>query len=157
MLFGLSVLALVAAAVVVTVLLVRPNEPAPVPLPQPESFAVTGAIVVEADILTSAQEVGGACVPEDGYDDIHAGTQVTVKDATAKVVALGKLQAGTVAELYGEDALPALLGFASKCTFSFTVTDVPGGQEIYSVEVSHRGDVRFSREQLNEELALTLG
>jgi hypothetical protein len=52
--------------------------------------------------------------------------------------------------------MPALLAYASKCTFVFTVDSVPGGQQIHSVEVSHRGDLQYTRAQLDQPLALTL-
>ena len=157
LLAGAAVIALVAVAVLVTLLVTRPKQqPAPAAAP-PAPFTVTGAIVVPADILSSGQAVGESCATDDGYDDIQAGAQVTVKDAAGTVVAVGRLQAGTVAELYGEGDMPALLGYASKCTFAFDVTNVPAGQQIYSVEVSHRGELQYNRDQLDQPLALTLG
>lgn len=153
---GAAVIVLVAAAVLVTLLVTRPKQQ-PTPAAPPAPFTVTGAIVVPADILSSGQAVGESCATDDGYGDIQAGAQVTVKDAAGTVVAVGRLQAGTVADLYGEGDMPALLGYASKCTFAFNVTNVPAGQQIYSVEVSHRGELRYDRDQLDQPLALTLG
>ena len=99
--------------------------------------------------------MGGACVTDDGYSDISDGAQVTVEDSTGKAIALGTLQAGHVSELFGPGT--AVEGMAYRCVFGFTVNDVPAEEKIYSVEVSHRGKVNFTREKLNGPIALTLG
>lgn len=157
----LGVVMLVAGAVVTTLLVTRTQQPTATPRSAtPAAVApltVTGDIVVSADVLSSGQAVGESCATADGYDDIRTGAQVAVRDAAGKVLAIGTLEPGTVAELYGEDALPALLGYASKCNFEFTVKGVPDGQQIYSVEVAHRGAVQYQRAQLDAVLALTLG
>lgn len=121
----------------------------------PASLTVTGTITVAADSMSSEQEMGGACVTDDGYSDIESGAQVTVADASGKALALGALEAGRVSEVFDEGT--AVEGMASLCVFGFTVKDVSPSEAIYSVEVSHRGKVNFTREKLNESVALTLG
>lgn len=120
----------------------------------PTTFSVNGTITLVADSLNSEQAMGGACVTDGGYDDIRTGAQVSVRDEASKVIALGRLDAGHVAEQFTEGAL---VGYAYKCVFGFTVADVPEGHSIYSVEVSHRGELQYARADLNSALALSLG
>jgi hypothetical protein len=116
---------------------------------------VTGTITVEADSMSSEQAMGGACVTDGGYSDIRTGAQVTMADSSGKALALGALDSGHVSEVF--DPGTAVEGMASQCVFGFTVSDVPAGEKIYSVEVSHRGKVNFTRDKLNEPITLTLG
>jgi hypothetical protein len=74
--------------------------------------------------------------PGGGYSDISDGAQVAVADSTGKTLALGELSGGT----YGPDGI----------VFSFHVDDVPDA-DIYSIEVTHRGAVKFSRKQLESD------
>jgi hypothetical protein len=79
-----------------------------------------------------------------GYDDIHEGTSVTVRDESGKTVAIGRLQRGDCS--------------GGGCVYPFVVEDVPVGSKFYEVEVSHRGGVTFSRQDLDESGAeLSLG
>lgn len=90
------------------------------------------------------------CVPQDGYNDIHRGAQVTITDASGKVIGLTELKGGTLwtkgAKVYGD----------THCEFDFDAV-VPGGQSFYGVEVAHRGVVRYRASDLSERLHLTLG
>jgi hypothetical protein len=121
----------------------------------PASFKVSGTITVAADSMSSEQAMGGVCVTDGGYSDIRTGAQVTVEDSAGKAIALGALQAGHVSEVF--DSGTAVEGMASLCVFGFRVNDVPAGEQIYSVEVSHRGKLNFTRDKLNEPISLTLG
>ncbi|MGW4110058.1 hypothetical protein ACWEFJ_04200 [Actinosynnema sp. NPDC004786] len=86
----------------------------------------------------------GECAGYRGYDDIAEGAQVTVYDASGKAVALGKL---SNAQYEG-----------SVCSFEFVVGNVPLGENIYQVEVSHRGKVSYTFEQAKAgKVALSLG
>lgn len=60
---------------------------------------------------------------------------MTVSDAAGTVVATGALRPGT--------------GLSSGCLFPFTVNDVPTTSDSYSVEVGHRGEVTFGRDDLD--------
>ncbi|MFI5713380.1 hypothetical protein [Kribbella sp. NPDC051620] len=121
----------------------------------PATITVSGTITVSADSMSSEQAMGGACVTDDGYSDISSGAQVRVEDSAGKVIALAALQAGHVSEVFGPGT--AVEGMAYLCVFGFTVNDVPAEEKIYSVEVTHRGKISFTREKLNEPIALTLG
>lgn len=121
----------------------------------PATLTVAGTVTVEADTMSSEHAMGGACVTDGGYSDIRTGAQVTVADSAGKAIALGALESGYVTEVFGPGT--AVEGMAYKCSFGFTVNDVPSSEQIYSVGVSHRGKVNFTRDKLNEPLALTIG
>lgn len=71
-----------------------------------------------------------------GFDDIAVGTQVVVEDATTgAVLATTSLTGGTLG--------------TTGCTFDFDV-EVPEAA-FYRVEVSHRGEVAFSRQDLETQ------
>jgi hypothetical protein len=109
------------------------------PSPTPAVFTIHGSITI-AGLWNGPGEV---CRTSGGYDDIKAGTQVTVTDAAGKVIALGDLDAGVSSK--------------TGCEFDFSVTGVPDGSDFYSVEVAHRGELRYTRADLNSPLSLTLG
>lgn len=85
------------------------------------------------------------CQPDDGYDDIMAGAQVTVSSPSGDVIAVGRLGKGRRAPQ----------GYA--CRFRFTVDGIPDGLPLYSVEVSHRGALTYDEAEMKAGLAFTLG
>lgn len=87
---------------------------------------------------------GSSCATTGGYADIRRGAQVVVTDASSATIALGQLGYGSWDRQKG-------------CVFLFTVADVPAGHRFYGVEVTHRGRLQFSAEQVAEPLALTIG
>jgi hypothetical protein len=124
------------------------------PSPTPTGFTIQGTVTVEAGISADG-DLGGSCVTDGGYSDIRSGAQVTVKDGAGAVIALGALDPGkTIANREFSDGTGYL---ATKCVFGFTVTGVPDGQQFYAVEVSHRGELRYTRSDLDTALTLTLG
>lgn len=88
---------------------------------------------------TGGNAYAGNCQGENGYDDIHAGTEVTVSDASDKVVGLGSLVGGIVTKRNDVNV----------CGWTFTVTGLPKSA-FYKVEVSHRGQVTFPAAQLGD-------
>jgi len=78
-----------------------------------------------------------------GYSDIRQGAAVTVKDAAGKTLALSQLGAG--------------VPDGSACRFDFTVSDVPAGEKFYGVEVSRRGVVQYTEDQMRAGVTLSLG
>lgn len=90
------------------------------------------------------------CEPKAGYDDLTDGAQVTITNEKGDVVALGKLEA---AGLWADD--PEELVITSDCRFNFVVT-VPAGSQFYGVEITHRGVVRYSAEDLKQKIRLRL-
>jgi hypothetical protein len=126
------------------------NEPKATPSssPSPTTFTFSGTVTVEAGSGSEATD-GGDCVTDGGYSDISSGAQVTVTDEGGKIVALGNLDPGHTAEVVGT--------FASTCVFGFTVRSVPEGVAFYSIEIAHRGALRYTRSDLATPLALSLG
>lgn len=83
----------------------------------------------------------GGCEGRHGFDDMTEGADVTVYDATSKVVGSSSLEAGTHS--------------GSSCRWAFSVSDLPPSP-FYQVEVSHRGKVTIRRNDVGEA-DLTLG
>jgi hypothetical protein len=102
--------------------------------------------VVEQLGLGSENKVGQACTGTGGYTDLHAGTSVVVKNEDGKVLATGTLDAGKIVAL-------------ETCGFKFNVANVPDAN-FYQVEVSHRGEVTYSKKDLDDRrwnIDLSLG
>ena len=119
------------------------------PIAQPTATPTTPApIEVDGDLELMEEgrhpKFGRQCAAKSaGYDDITAGAQVTVTNEAGTVLAVGTLQNGT--------------GTGTGCKFPFTVT-VPPGHQFYGFEISHRGVIRYSEEQLRTTGAhLSLG
>ncbi|MER6627469.1 hypothetical protein ABT301_04385 [Streptomyces sp. NPDC000987] len=84
------------------------------------------------------------CSGTGGYSDIDFGTQVTVTDADGTLVAMGSLGLGEKTE--------------QGCEFPFTIDDITPGSKFYTVEISHRGGLTQTEEELRAGgLAFTLG
>ncbi|MEO3759783.1 hypothetical protein ABGB19_16035 [Mycobacterium sp. B14F4] len=103
-------------------------------------FTLEGALAVYSDVGLTG---GPGCRGTGGYSDIGPGTAVTVSDEDGTLLAKGALGAG-----YGEQGW---------CSWSFRVTDVPGGKKFYKVEASHRGEVNFTESEAREGVQLQLG
>lgn len=90
-------------------------------------------------------KLGRRCTGDGGYDDIGAGTPVTVYAPSGDVLAVGRLDEGRIEG-------------GGKCRFGFTVPLVPKGHPLYQVEVSHRGKIAVRAEVAETEGAqLSLG
>ncbi|MCE6999502.1 hypothetical protein LZG04_32520 [Saccharothrix sp. S26] len=108
----------------------------------PTAFELRGTLSLN-DGVTSVTS-SGECAGYRGYDDIYEGSQVTVYDAAGKAVGLGRLYNAQYS--------------AGSCVFEFTVGNVPLGDEIYQVEVSHRGKVSYKVEDAKSgRVSLSLG
>lgn len=107
----------------------------------PQPFSVSGFLTLESGgfIWSSATDV---CSGKDGYDDIHAGTQVVVSDASGTTIAIGELGTG----LARRD--PDNISRATECRFPFKVTGVPGGHEFYGLAIGRRGKLDFPRDRI---------
>jgi hypothetical protein len=77
-----------------------------------------------------------SCVGDGGYDDFREGTGVTVRDQAGAIIATGSLTGGR---------RPGSSG--NSCAFLFTIPGVPYSA-FYSVEVSHRGELEYSFEEM---------
>jgi hypothetical protein len=108
--------------------------------PLSRSFTVEGTITLDhGDFVTTDD----SCFGDGGYNDMHLGTQVVVTDAAQKTVAVGKIVAA-------EDTV-------TECRLTFRVEDVPRGEDFYGIEVSHRGRLQYTADDLEQPLTLSLG
>ncbi len=83
----------------------------------------------------------GSCAGNGGYDDLRDGAAVVVYNSTGAVV-------GTTT-LYGSSYdLESLSSRKITCTFKWELKNVPNDDGGYSVEVTSRGKVFFSSEEL---------
>lgn len=112
----------------------------------PTTFAVFGTLSLSG-AGNLGKGAGSPCHGDDGYDDIVGGAQVTIYDGSGKAIALGSLGDGTT-----------LQQTPWNCTFTIAVRDVPIQKDsnIYAVEVTHRGQVKFTQDEATS-IALTLG
>lgn len=84
------------------------------------------------------------CLLGSGYEDIVPGGQVTVTGDDGKTLAVGSLGQGKVAGIF-------------TCTLPFTIRGVPTGEKFYRVEVTHRGAVVETEQQMRSGPKLSLG
>jgi len=91
----------------------------------------------------SATFVGKECQGAGGYTDLVEGTPVVVRDGDGQVIGSGRFAAGrgTRTAKFGGISAP------SACVFAFTLKHVPDA-ETYSFQMSHRGGVVYTREEL---------
>ncbi|MGX1565615.1 hypothetical protein [Streptomyces sp. NPDC055506] len=104
-------------------------------------FSTDGTLTVAG--IGAGLEPEELCSGTGGYSDIDFGTQVNVTDA-GTLVAVGSLGFGEKTEL--------------GCEFPFTVGDIAPGSNFYTVEISHRGGLTQTEDELRAGgLAFTLG
>ncbi|MGW0777682.1 hypothetical protein ACWD01_29450 [Streptomyces sp. NPDC002835] len=108
----------------------------------PEPFMTDGSITLPS--VGAGLDNDALCSGTGGYSDIDLGTQVNITDATGTLVAHGSLGPGEKTE--------------AGCQFSFTINDITPGSKFYTVEVSHRGGLTQTEDELRMGgLAFTLG
>ncbi|WP_328644636.1 hypothetical protein OHS58_28815 [Amycolatopsis sp. NBC_00348] len=108
--------------------------------PSGDTFDLRGTFT-----LTSGGDGFGTCVGSGGYADIAGGAAVTVYDAAGSVLSRGALGTGR----------PAGMG---TCVFSLSAQSVPAGEQIYLVEVAHRGRTMVTPQDARDgNVALSLG
>ncbi|MFI9615370.1 hypothetical protein ACIHCM_27455 [Streptomyces sp. NPDC052023] len=119
-----------------------PSATAELPEDAMAPFSTDGTLTVAE--LGPGLDPGELCSGTGGYSDIDFGTQVTVTDAVGTLVAMGSLGFGEKTE--------------QGCQFPFTVDDITPGSKFYTVEVSHRGGLTQTEEELRAGgLGFTLG
>lgn len=117
------------------------------------TLTVTGTLTLAQSgvALVSRLNIGDACTSDSGgFSDITSGAQVRVTDEKNTLLATAALQDGKIVEDHS--------GFHN-CVFPFTVK-VPAGKAFYQFEVSHRGAISFSADDLkskNNTVALSIG
>ena len=120
---------------------------------------ITGTVTVKMlppDVTVSNPSEGDPCQSADEYDDVHQGSQVTVTGPSGDTLGFAELSAGRMHSTQPNSADPWISG---RCQFTFTVTGVDGGQKFYAVHVGNdnRGRVRFTQDQINHPVVLSLG
>lgn len=108
-----------------------------------KGFTATGTLTLSSPDGNGISG-GASCVGTGGFNDIREGTQVVIRDETGTTVGVGQLEAASAS-------------LSTRCTFAFTVDGVPTGADFYEVEISHRGGITFSQEELERGVSLTLG
>lgn len=104
------------------------------------TFTVTGIVTLS---LEDSINTGSTCYGDGGYSDMRVGAPVVVTDASQKTVALGTIVS---AEEVSEE-----------CRFAFRVENVPRGEDFYGIQISHRGRLQYSADDLERPLTLGLG
>jgi hypothetical protein len=102
-----------------------------------DAHTITG----ELELREGFSDMSEPCEGWSGYDDIHAGAPVLIKDAAGTVVGTGALEPGKLRIVDQQD-------FDTSCVFSFEVSDV-ADSDFYSVDVAGRGDLNYSRSELD--------
>ncbi len=95
--------------------------------------------------------MGAECEGREGYDDISVGAPVTVTNESGTTIATARLSQGEIVDTYRASVIT--------CEWSFAIEDVPDA-EFYDIEVSHRGTLTYSREEMEKmewEVAFELG
>jgi hypothetical protein len=108
------------------------GKPAAVEAAPDGTFTLNGEFVLTDGAIDDGT---GGCQGSGGYDDIGLGTSVTVYDAAGAVIATSEL------------VLSEFDRAAGTCTYDVSVPDVPGDQDFYQVEISHRGKIQLSAEE----------
>jgi hypothetical protein len=148
------------AALTCLVLASCATRPAAKPTPTPKPFSATGTISVPMDIGASLPlqdgkpAIGNPCIPKGGYSDVDEGAQVIVANGSGETVAVGELDGGGVQNGPAGNAF-----YQSVCEYPFTVSGIPSGSKFYSVHIgnANRGEQTYTRSQLEDGIALTLG
>src|ERR1700674_2922208 len=79
--------------------------------PGSSTHALVGTMTVN-NSMGSLQIIGGPCTGKQGFEDIHGGTAVVVKDQSSTILATGSLSDGTAPDRFS-------------CHFTFRVASVP--------------------------------
>lgn len=86
---------------------------------------------------------GKQCRGSGGYVDLGPGTRVVIRDSAGQVLGTGEFRRGK-----GSGEKKAIgYGAHAACVFTFVVKNVPD-TDAYSFQVSHRGAVAYTHEEL---------
>lgn len=120
----------------------------------PPTATINGVLILKGAFTG---KVGATkCSGSGGYSDITAGAQVVVYDPGGTTIATGALETGKPAALSDMGGLLSKQ-VAGECQFAFSVSGIPE-QTFYGVQVSHRGRMTYSAEQVGGMwITMTLG
>lgn len=125
--------AVIAAAITLTLVLL------------PGTFTATGSLVLvgstsEYSSIYDSEEISyganGSCHGVGGYSDLAVGTGVTIHGASGQLLSIGSIVSSA-----GDSGTDI-------CAFQFEVREIPAGEGPYTVEVSHRGEVAVTEDDL---------
>ena len=114
-----------------------------------QTHTVTGTLTLASngtrpiDQLAMSGKVIEACDYSDlgrENSDIYTGAQITLKNASGKLIAKGTLQGGTIVSLNGMGG----------CEFVFVLQDVPK-TEFYTVDLGTRKGISYSLKDMQEK------
>ena len=134
-----------AAAAVAGVMLARSDNAAEAKATPPRAATFTVYATMALTLGQFEHQPGQGCWGRGGYDDIAEGGQVVVSDATGATVGVGRLADARYDE------------FRGRCTFTIIIKGVRDGGQFYSIEVTHRGKVQYSRSDLEKTVTLSVG
>ena len=109
--------------------------------------------LIDSDIAGDWQSCSGT----GGYDDFGPGMDVTVRDGENEIIATGTTE--NLSSTEDADSEWASGDASYFCTVKFSIDSLPRA-EFYSIEVGHRGDLSYSRDELAEadwNVELSLG
>ena len=107
-----------------------PPDPAAQPPRPPYTLRGTVTLIATNNLNYDVPNVGRGCSGQGGYSDLTSGKQVTVTDASGKVIGVGQLSFGRAES-------------DVTCPFAFEVKGVPAA-DFYGIELQNRGTLRFS-------------
>ena len=121
--------------------------------PTPMGVSGTFTLFTGADSIYLLDDTspGAPCEGDGGYGDIGAGAPAKLTDEENTILAAETLGTG---ELLSED------GLVFGCDFKIAFTDVPMDRKFYSVEVAGRGEITYSRDEMEKsdwEISLSIG
>lgn len=100
------------------------------------SITVNGTLVLGDFTKFGNMKIGDSCEGSGGYNDINSITQVVAKDGN-DIVAITSLGTGSA-------------DGTGNCSYSFTFDKI-AKKNFYSFEVSHRGALNFSYDELKDQ------
>jgi len=135
----------------------------------PQTLSFTGSVSTPTEArggfgFDPPDEAGGPCVRETDYPDVSLGAQVILRDSSGDTIGLASLGQGALLNGWYPDGIRTPEGYEHSgyvedlCVYSFRFSDVKSNDDFFSIEVGRRGEVHFSRQQLEESDAfLTIG
>lgn len=109
----------------------------------PGQFTLTGTLSIDSATAGGSLPEGFACTGAGTMSDIKPNLRVIVADGGHELIGKGELTSSFAA---GPDA----------CVFGLVVHNLPRDRETYLVQVSHRGEVEFTRDEAVSGIELSL-
>jgi hypothetical protein len=111
------------------------------------SPTITGRLTMTGGAGSKLDKTATTCAASGGYDDIHDGAQVVVKDGAGVIIGTGLLALDPEADKRG-----------NVCVWTFKVPVKTS--DFYSLNIGHRDPLTYSHDEMESEawnVGLTLG